>query len=267
MDKEKNYKIEVIYPNGERDCQNVVADTYRKAISFMGLEAVRALGKTRNSINIVSTREEMENSTGKKKEKRAISLLGKSSELGICTEFATKEKYNLLVEANEALKKGLIIHLLTPEEAKMALVNSKDESKRTLVTSKKKVETTLVVPEEEVDSTIKEGLMKEFQSSRYERNPKARKLCIEHYGSPVVCQICGFDFEKTYGKREDMLPYIEVHHIRPLNEQSGEEHSVDCTKELIPVCANCHRMLHHLRPNVLHPDELREILRLNKEKE
>ena len=48
MDKEKNYKIEVIYPNGERDCQNVVADTYRKAISFMGLEAVRALGKTRN---------------------------------------------------------------------------------------------------------------------------------------------------------------------------------------------------------------------------
>lgn len=221
----------------------------------MGLEAVRALGKTRNSINIVSTREEMENSTGKK-EKRAISLLGRSSELGICTEFATKEKYNLLVEANEALKKGLIIHLLTPEEAKMALVDST-----------KKVETTLVVPEEEVDSTIKEGLLKEFQSSRYERNPKARKLCIEHYGSPVVCQICGFDFEKTYGKREDMLPYIEVHHIRPLNKQSGEEHPVDCTKELIPVCANCHRMLHHLRPNVLHPDELREILRLNKEKE
>ena len=127
MDKEKNCKIEVIYPNGERDCQNVVADTYRKAISFMGLEAVRGLGKTRNSINIVSTREEMENSTGKK-ENRAISLLGRSSELGICTQFKTEDKYNLLVEVNEALKKGLIIHLLTPEEAKMALVDQRDVS-------------------------------------------------------------------------------------------------------------------------------------------
>ena len=112
---EKYLKIEVIYPNGERDCQDVVADTYRKAISFMGLEAVRALGLRKNSINIVSTREEMENSTGGKKENRAISLLENSSDFGICTEFATNEKYKLLVEINEALKKGLIIHLLTPE--------------------------------------------------------------------------------------------------------------------------------------------------------
>ena len=111
----KYQKIEVIYPNGERDCQDVVADTYRKAISFMGLEAVRALGLRKNSINIVSTREEMENSMGKR-ENKAISLLGRASELGICTEFATKEKYKILEEVNEALKKGLIIHLISTEE-------------------------------------------------------------------------------------------------------------------------------------------------------
>lgn len=70
---DKYQKIDVIYTNGELDCQNVVADTYRKAISFMGLKVVRALGLKRNSINIVSTREEMENFTGKK-ENKAISL-------------------------------------------------------------------------------------------------------------------------------------------------------------------------------------------------
>ena len=70
---DKHQKIDVIYSNGELDCQNVVADTYRKAISFMGLKGVRALGLKRNSINIVSTREEMENFTGKK-ENKAISL-------------------------------------------------------------------------------------------------------------------------------------------------------------------------------------------------
>ena len=70
---DKHQKIDVIYSNGELDCQNVVADTYRKAISFMGLKRVRALGLKRNSINIVSTREEMENFTGKK-ENKTLSL-------------------------------------------------------------------------------------------------------------------------------------------------------------------------------------------------
>ena len=52
MDKYK--KIEVIYPDGRRDCQENVTETYRAAIEYIGLEKVRALRIMLNSINIVS---------------------------------------------------------------------------------------------------------------------------------------------------------------------------------------------------------------------
>lgn len=37
--------------------------------------------------------------------------------------------------------------------------------------------------------------------------------------------------------------YIEVHHIKPISE-IGSEYVVDPEKDLIPVCFNCHSMLH-----------------------
>lgn len=236
MDKYK--KIEVIYPDGKRDCQENVSHTYRNAIEYLGLERVRALGIVYNSINIVSTRDEMENSTGKK-ESRAISLLSKGSELGICTQFETKTKYEKLVEINEALQAGLKIRLLKGADA----------------------DTTVSVPIERITDDEKEGLLKEYNLTRYERNHIARRLCLEHYGA--VCHICGFDFEKVYGKRDNAEPYIEIHHINPLAESSAEkgEHKVDYVNDLIPVCANCHRMLHHMKKRTLHPSELKIILK------
>ena len=104
-------RIEIIYPDGRLDCQDTVADTYRNAIKYMGLEKVKALGIKRNSINIVSTRDEMEHSTGKK-ESYAISLLDNGADLGICTQFPTQEKYTFLVEINETLHSGLRIKLI-----------------------------------------------------------------------------------------------------------------------------------------------------------
>ena len=119
---------------------------------------------------------------------------------------------------------------------------------------------------EELSVEVKEGLIKEYIATRYERNPKARRLCLEHYGNNMVCQICGFDFEKTYGTRENAEPYIEIHHITPLAETSDKEgeHNVDYVNDLIPVCANCHRMLHHLKTVTLHPTEMKEIIEQRK---
>lgn len=222
MDKKK---IEVIYPDGRRDCQKNVTDTYRTAIKYLGLEKVRALGIRLNYINIVSTRDEMERSKGGQKETYAISHLEKGLDLGICTQFETKTKYEKLVEINEALQAGLKIQLLKGADA----------------------DTTVSVPIERITDDEKEGLLKEYNLTRYERSHIARRLCLEHYGA--VCQICGFDFEKVYGKRDNAEPYIEIHHINPLAESSAEkgEHKVDYVNDLIPVCANCHRMLHHMK--------------------
>ena len=48
---------------------------------------------------------------------------------------------------------------------------------------------------ENIRETLFEGAKKKIIVSSYERNNKARRLCIKHYG--VKCQVCNFDFEKN----------------------------------------------------------------------
>jgi 5-methylcytosine-specific restriction protein A len=99
-----------------------------------------------------------------------------------------------------------------------------------------------------------EGKSKAITSMTYDRSPHARQACIEHYG--YACCICGFSFEKVYGAVGEN--YIEVHHLKPIAD-TDEEYLIDPIKDLRPVCANCHRMLHRQRPPIAIED-----LRVNK---
>jgi len=90
-----------------------------------------------------------------------------------------------------------------------------------------------------------EGAKKRIASTRYERNPHARRACIEHYGAQ--CVICGIDFGQVYGKLGD--GFIHVHHLDPVSH-SREAGPVDPVKDLRPVCPNCHAMLHKESPPV-----------------
>ncbi len=87
-----------------------------------------------------------------------------------------------------------------------------------------------------------EGSSVEVQLNRYERSIEAREKCIEFHG--CHCKICGFDFEEVYG--EAGRGFIHVHHIVPISEV-GEEYLVDYQKDLIPVCPNCHAIIHRRR--------------------
>lgn len=83
-----------------------------------------------------------------------------------------------------------------------------------------------------------EGQKKVIQSIRYERNPKNRALALEYHG--IICLACGFNFNESYGK--DLAKnFIEVHHIKPISEGRIE---IDPKKDLIPLCSNCHSMIH-----------------------
>lgn len=77
----------------------------------------------------------------------------------------------------------------------------------------------------------------------YERNPEARKRCLDHFG--VACIVCGFDFGHAYGATAE--GFIHVHHLRPIAEL-GEQHKVDPVADLRPVCPNCHAVLHLKSP-------------------
>lgn len=71
------------------------------------------------------------------------------------------------------------------------------------------------------------------------------------------CYACGFNFEKVYGERGK--EFIEVHHIKPLSTLD-EEIEVNPKTDLVPLCANCHRMIHRRKDEILSMDELKEII-------
>lgn len=97
---------------------------------------------------------------------------------------------------------------------------------------------------EEVDTPQEyiEGASKLVSVNTYERNLEARAKCIEFHG--YKCAVCSFDFEKFYGPIGK--DYIHVHHIMPLSEIK-KEYKLNPLTELIPVCANCHAIIHRTR--------------------
>lgn len=98
---------------------------------------------------------------------------------------------------------------------------------------------------EEVNSDIKysEGKTKQILINSFERNAVARRKCIEYYG--LNCQVCNFNFEGVFG--EIGKDFIHVHHVVDLST-IGKEYSVDPIVDLVPVCPNCHNMLHRKKP-------------------
>ena len=100
-----------------------------------------------------------------------------------------------------------------------------------------------------------EGKLKKTTMRSYDRDPVARQKCLEIYG--YRCHVCHFRFSDMYGDWGH--EYIEVHHLNPLGEGDGERET-DPKEDLRPVCANCHRMLHHKRP-VKSISELKQIIR------
>jgi len=94
---------------------------------------------------------------------------------------------------------------------------------------------------DEVDPDVQfeEGQKTTVQVNAYERDPKARALCLKKYGA--VCVICGFDFGEAYGHLG--RGYIHVHHLNPLHAAKGKA-ATNPIRDLRPVCANCHSIIH-----------------------
>ncbi|WP_110685933.1 HNH endonuclease [Salinicola aestuarinus] len=101
----------------------------------------------------------------------------------------------------------------------------------------------LVAEEIESNEDYFEGASKSVLVNQYERNSKARAQCLNKHG--YQCKVCEFDFKHFYGGLGK--EYIHVHHIVPISE-IGQEYQIDPESDLVPVCANCHAMIHRTRP-------------------
>ena len=108
-------------------------------------------------------------------------------------------------------------------------------------------QSTSIYPDEIVveDQTkpIYEGAKKSVTVNAYERDTRARNKCIAHYG--CRCIVCDFDFVSVYG--DIGKDFIHVHHLIPLADIK-KEYVVNPIKDLVPVCPNCHAMLHGTNP-------------------
>lgn len=93
---------------------------------------------------------------------------------------------------------------------------------------------------DDLSQTFTEGSAHRTSIITYERDHDAREACLARYGH--TCQICGFNFEQTYGPIGK--DFIHVHHIRFISDAGGTSHEINPTTDLIPVCPNCHAMLH-----------------------
>lgn len=109
--------------------------------------------------------------------------------------------------------------------------------------------------DQEEERSYPEGKRHQVTVNAYERNREARKECIKHYGAE--CSVCGFSFGKYYG--QDLEGYIEVHHLKPLVE-CGKNYQVDPIRDLRPVCANCHAVIHRHK-SLYSLDEMKRMIK------
>ncbi|OLV18551.1 HNH endonuclease [Deinococcus marmoris] len=122
------------------------------------------------------------------------------------------------------------------------------------------VEQTAAAPEIEPElgdlppQTYLEGATHQVIVNAYERNRTARQACVDYHGT--ICSVCDSDLGEFYGPIA--YDFIHVHHLKPLSE-IGAGYSVNPQTDLLPVCPNCHAMLHRTTPP-LTVEQLREMI-------
>lgn len=93
------------------------------------------------------------------------------------------------------------------------------------------------------DTQYAEGAVMQVTVNRYERDQRARRAALKYHG--YQCKVCDIDMSKVYGKIAE--GFIHIHHLEPLHTLK-ERHHPDPKIDLIPVCPNCHAMLHRRDP-------------------
>ena len=103
----------------------------------------------------------------------------------------------------------------------------------------------IIIPYSEV---ITEGEETFVVTKSLQRSKRLRNAAISHFthDGVISCDCCGFVFESFYGKKYG-VSCIEIHHIKPIFEYEGQgvEQTIEnAIENLLPVCPNCHRVIH-----------------------
>ena len=143
--------------------------------------------------------------------------------------------------------RGNAVRVLSEDEYKN-IVNKSDLLDQILVEPDAKYEAAHT-------SNVLEGKKVAFYTTKYERNKSKRDKALKIHG--YSCCICNINFKERYGEIGE--GFIHVHHVKPLYSLD-EEVVIDPSKDLVPVCPNCHAMLHRKKGFLMTIEELRSII-------
>ncbi|HDJ1438323.1 TPA: HNH endonuclease [Serratia rubidaea] len=128
----------------------------------------------------------------------------------------------------------------------------------------------VIQPEVDVDTddnthlesaaSYREGGKISYFNTKYERDPQLRRAAVKLHG--VTCCACGFNFKAFYGDYAE--GFIHIHHIQPVSEFGGEK-EVNPVTDLVPLCANCHSVIHRRKDRTLSVDQLKAMIALNRD--
>jgi len=99
------------------------------------------------------------------------------------------------------------------------------------------------------------------KTKTYTRSKKLREFAVNHFKREdwkIYCEACNFCYDLFYWKKLSKN-YIEIHHKKPVFKYEWEdlEKSLKkALKNLSPVCANCHRIIHRNKTKILEIEEL-----------
>ena len=98
------------------------------------------------------------------------------------------------------------------------------------------------IKQEEHKFEAREGKTKQVSVWKKVRDRKLRWKVLALRGT--VCEICGLDFAKSYGKFASEC--VEVHHIKPLST-AGHNGVTTTFDDVLVICPNCHSALHQYK--------------------
>lgn len=108
--------------------------------------------------------------------------------------------------------------------------------------------------EVQLEEPEEEGSVSKVLVTKRERSVRNRLLALQIHG--YSCGTCGLRPTEVFG--EALGGILEVHHIEPVSEL-GKPRAYNPSTDLIPLCPNCHRMIHKINPPYT-PEQLREQL-------
>lgn len=91
--------------------------------------------------------------------------------------------------------------------------------------------------------------------SRFETDPEIRLSVLKFHGTS--CSICGFNYEDFYGDLG--RGYIQVHQIY---ENDEDMENYDLQHDFIPICENCHGIIHRSKENHVSIEDLKQIIKI-----